>query len=157
MKQNLKGIAALLVLCFGNAFYASADDLSDVEAAVEHFQQVVNRGELDALGQLVAEDFVGYVGASPIPVVGRDSFLAGQRDAMNMNEWGKTASLGRRHIRVHGNAAVVADDIGANFWKPKDGPGQAVYFNAVSTWIRQGDRWILASFISTPLPHGTMP
>ena len=157
MSQKLKGIAGLLILCLSNALSASADDLSDVVAAVEHFQQVVNSGDLDALGQLIAEDFVGYVGASPVAVIGRDSFLAGQSAAISMNEWGKTASLGRRHIRVHGNAAVVAEDIGANFWKPKDGPGEAAYFNAVSTWIRQGDRWILASFISTPLPHGTMP
>lgn len=157
MSGRLSSRTALLIVCLAYGPLAIADDLSDVNAAVEHFQGVANNGDLDALAELVAEEFVGYFGGSPVPVIGRESFLAGQKGAMSMNEWGKTASFGRRHIRVHGNAAVVAEDLGANFWKPKDGPGEATYFNAISTWIKQGDRWLLVSFISTPLPHGTMP
>jgi ketosteroid isomerase-like protein len=135
---------------------AYSDDAADVLTTQDRAIALFNAGDADGLAPMLAENFIGYLAASPIVVDGRDSVVQEVRHANTINERSQFVSFGDRQVRINGRTAVTAGTW-RRFWKPVDGPTASMVLNSVATWVKIGREWKLASFMTRPVPQGSVP
>ena len=135
---------------------AYSDDAADVLAADDRIVALFNASDADGLTSMVVENFISYVGGSPILTDGRDAFVQGVRQGPTFNESSEVAVLGDRTVRINGSTAVIAG-VWGQFWKPIDGPWRNAFFNNISTWVKIRGEWKLAMNMTRPIPNGTGP
>jgi ketosteroid isomerase-like protein len=135
---------------------AYSDDAADVNAALGQLNELGNAGDAIGFGTVLTESFIGYAGAFPFVIDGRDAFVEGIRQGVESNESSQWVISEDRQVRINGRTAVVAYTAGLRF-KPIDGPWQSTFINAVTTWVKSGRDWKLAAYMNRPIPHGSVP
>ncbi len=153
VRMRVEAVVLIALMLMPLAAYS--DDAADVLAAEDRGIAALNANDVDGVAAVVAENFIMWAVNLPT-VLERDVFIQNLRQGNTNNASSQFVLFGDRQVRINGRTAVTLGTWG-NFWKPVDGPAESTAFNSVSTWVKIGRDWKLASWMSRTVPHGSSP
>ncbi len=119
---------------------ALADDVEDVEAAVQKYFDSLNSGDVDAWIQLFAEGHTTFSGG----LLETNTSLEEQRKIRQAGvDSGLSRNLQARHIevKIYGNLTAVATNYVVGNLTPAGGTPQQVLRERTAVLIKQGGQW----------------
>ena len=129
-------------------------DVDDLKAAWEQLIQAWNSRDIEKLRTCFHESWVVFGWSNPFPEVrmNNDAHWQGVKDMFaNMEVFSLT--LIDPQYRVVGDTGIVWGYHRA-VTKLKDGPQETTYRRVITTWVKSGDKWLLAANHRSAIPSG---
>ena len=135
---------------------ASADDVSDVNAAADRLLAAYNENSAEAAALFAADGVLVFF--DPVPVLndGKKAFKQFLAGVFEITERAQALPVGPRTTRVTGGTAVIGQNQ-VFLWKPVDGPAESMFANSMQVWTKIGNAWALTGWMTNALPQGSSP